>query len=101
MTSELPRRIPKKSLFPLASRLESTCRPGMIQVSYRVYSHTRALFPYEALTERMFKGFSRPLRSACIGTLRRSMRARPSSPAKIRVTIMIVMVVGILRRNFT
>src|SRR5258706_5314956 len=42
---------------------------------------------------------ARPLRSGCIGTSRRSMRALPSLSAKIRVTIMIA-AVGILRAEF-
>jgi len=46
----------------LASRLEATCTPGRILVSFPVYALTKDLFPYEALQERELKGFARRVR---------------------------------------
>lgn len=42
----------------LAHRLQSECTPGHIHVSYAVYALTRDRYPYEALQETLFKGFS-------------------------------------------
>jgi adenylate cyclase len=45
----------------LASRLESTCTPGNIKVSYPIYTLTKEHFPYDDLREEQFKGMARPL----------------------------------------
>jgi adenylate cyclase len=45
----------------LASRLESSCTPGNIKVSYPIYALTRERFPYDDLREEQFKGMARPL----------------------------------------
>jgi adenylate cyclase len=46
----------------LASRLENTCTPGRIKVSYSVFSLTSNEFHYDPLCEEQFKGFARPLK---------------------------------------
>ena len=46
----------------LASRLEASCRPGRIKVSYPVYLLTKDAFDYEEIAEESFKGFSRKIR---------------------------------------
>jgi len=47
----------------LASRLEATCTPGQIHVSFPVYSLTKHEFSYGQLMESEFKGFSRAVRT--------------------------------------
>ena len=42
-----------------ASRLETSCVPGNILVSYSVYALTKDKFSYGELSEREFKGFAR------------------------------------------
>lgn len=46
----------------LASRLEASCTPGCIKVSYPVYLLTKDSFDYGELEEESFKGFSRKIR---------------------------------------
>ncbi len=46
----------------LASRLESSCTPGNIKVSYAVYSLTCDEFPYDPIIEESFKGFARQIK---------------------------------------
>lgn len=46
----------------LASRLETSCTPGHIKISYPVYLLTRDNFPYTPLHEENFKGFARKLK---------------------------------------
>ncbi|MCP4388397.1 MAG: adenylate/guanylate cyclase domain-containing response regulator [Gammaproteobacteria bacterium] len=46
----------------LASRLEASCTPGRIKVSYPVYLLTRDGFDYGEPIEESFKGFSRKIR---------------------------------------
>jgi len=48
----------------LAARLESTCTPGYIKVSYPVYLLTSEAFSYEPIREESFKGFARQLKVA-------------------------------------
>lgn len=47
----------------LAKRLESSCSPGRIHVSFPVYSLTKEEFAYGPLQEREFKGFARTIRT--------------------------------------
>lgn len=42
-------------------RLEASCTPGWIKVSYPVYLLTRGHFGYEALQQEEFKGFARTM----------------------------------------
>jgi class 3 adenylate cyclase len=46
----------------LASRLEASCTPGRIKVSYPVYLLTKDDFDYGEVVEENFKGFSRKIR---------------------------------------
>ena len=46
----------------LASRLEASCTPGRIKVSYPVYLLTKDRFDYEETVEESFKGFARKIR---------------------------------------
>ena len=46
----------------LASRLEASCTPGRIKVSYPVYLLTKEEFDYGDMVEEDFKGFSRKIR---------------------------------------
>ncbi len=46
----------------LASRLEASCTPGCIKVSYPVYLLTKDKFDYGEAVEESFKGFSRQIR---------------------------------------
>jgi class 3 adenylate cyclase len=46
----------------LASRLEASCTPGCIKVSYPVYLLTKDKFDYGETVEESFKGFSRQIR---------------------------------------
>jgi signal transduction histidine kinase/class 3 adenylate cyclase len=46
----------------LASRLEASCTPGRIKVSYPVYLLTKDGFAYGETEEENFKGFSRKIR---------------------------------------
>jgi len=46
----------------LASRLESSCTPGSIKVSYPVYTLTCDEFPYDSIVEESFKGFARQIK---------------------------------------
>ena len=46
----------------LASRLEASCTPGRIKVSYPVYLLTKEEFDYGDRVEEDFKGFSRKIR---------------------------------------
>jgi len=46
-------------MFNLASRLETSCTPGKIKVSYPVYLLTKDDFNYTEPQEESFKGFSR------------------------------------------
>ena len=46
----------------LASRLEASCTPGRIKVSYPVYLLTKEEFDYGDIVEEDFKGFSRKIR---------------------------------------
>ncbi len=46
----------------LASRLESSCTPGNIKVSYAVYSLTCDELPYDPIIEESFKGFARQIK---------------------------------------
>lgn len=48
----------------LAARLESTCTPGHIKVSYPVYLLTSDAFSYAPIREESFKGFARQLKVA-------------------------------------
>ena len=46
----------------LASRLEASCTPGCIKVSYPIYLLTKDDFDYGEAVEESFKGFSRKIR---------------------------------------
>jgi class 3 adenylate cyclase len=46
----------------LASRLETSCTPGRIKVSYPVYLLTKNDFDYGEPKEESFKGFSRQIK---------------------------------------
>ncbi|RDH82301.1 MAG: hypothetical protein DIZ80_08350 [endosymbiont of Galathealinum brachiosum] len=46
----------------LASRLETSCNPGKIKVSYPVYLLARDDFSFGELSEEIFKGFSRKIK---------------------------------------
>jgi signal transduction histidine kinase/class 3 adenylate cyclase len=46
----------------LASRLETSCTPGKIKVSYPIYLLTRDEFNYEEPQQESFKGFSRQIK---------------------------------------
>jgi len=46
----------------LASRLEASCTPGRIKVSYPIYLLTKDGFDYGEVVEEDFKGFSRKIR---------------------------------------
>ncbi|MFQ5738997.1 MAG: two-component regulator propeller domain-containing protein, partial [Acidobacteriota bacterium] len=61
-----------------ASRLESSCTPGRILVSFPVYSLTKDDFPYGDLEERDFKGFARPIKVCELDPNQVTLEARPS-----------------------
>ena len=46
----------------LTSRLEASCTPDRINVSYPVYLLTKDDFDYGEIVEESFKGFSRKIR---------------------------------------
>ena len=46
----------------LASRLESSCTPGSIKVSYAIYTLTSDEFQYGPIVEENFKGFARQIK---------------------------------------
>ena len=46
----------------LASRLETSCTPGRIKISYPVYLLTSEHFPFEPINEEIFKGFVRNIK---------------------------------------
>jgi len=49
--------------FNLASRLEISCTPGRIKVSYPVYLLTKDHFDYDEPKEESLKGFSRQFKA--------------------------------------
>ncbi len=46
----------------LASRLEASCTPGNIKVSFPIFNLTRDKFDFVELEEESFKGFSRQIK---------------------------------------